>query len=103
MFEIRIICEPTDAANAAQAVLGTVDVTSLRTVSTRDGQRTRLYITADHRRAHTECTLCDEDGNVEWFRPDGRTEYRPCTGVSYEALLAAGLVNGTTPRRTTGA
>ncbi|MFF3514796.1 hypothetical protein [Streptomyces sp. NPDC002573] len=49
MFEIRIICDPadTDRVNAALAAAFTTGPT--RQQATRDGQRTRLYITADHR------------------------------------------------------
>ncbi|MFF2366267.1 hypothetical protein ACFVU0_26740 [Streptomyces sp. NPDC058122] len=49
MFEIRIICDPADTDRISQA-LATAFTTGLaRQHPTRDGQRTRLYLTADHR------------------------------------------------------
>ena len=94
MFEIRVICANSDVPRVAQAVLGSVDATSVRQYPTRDGNRTRLYITADHRRSHDECPLCDEDGMTLWITPEGTEERRPCTGIDYDAMLAAGLVRG---------
>lgn len=51
MFEIRIICDPADTVRVTTA-LGTAFVTgAVRRRPTRDGERTRLYLTADHRPA----------------------------------------------------
>ncbi|MFD5104608.1 hypothetical protein [Streptomyces cinereoruber] len=51
MFEIRIICDPADT-DRVTATLGTLFTTgTVRRSPTRDGARTRLYVTADHRPA----------------------------------------------------
>ncbi|MGW2742802.1 hypothetical protein [Streptomyces sp. NPDC001450] len=47
MFEIRVICETADTDRVAAAFM-TGDV---RRYLARDGKRTRLYLTADHRPA----------------------------------------------------
>ncbi|MGI5195568.1 hypothetical protein ACQEVY_18270 [Streptomyces sp. CA-288835] len=91
MFEIRIICDHPDVPHVAQAILGAVDATSVRRFPTRDRAKTRLYITAEQRGSHDECTACLEDGMALWLLPDGSEQRRPCTGLDYEDLHAAGL------------
>lgn len=49
MFEIRIICEPADKDRVSEALAAAFTTGSARQHPTRDGQRTRLYLTADHR------------------------------------------------------
>ncbi|MFE0276684.1 hypothetical protein ACFWZY_32105 [Streptomyces sp. NPDC058992] len=49
MFEIRIICDPDDADCVTTALSGAFTTGAVRTYPTRDGERTRLYVTADHR------------------------------------------------------
>ncbi|MEU9644541.1 hypothetical protein [Streptomyces sp. NPDC048188] len=98
MFEIRIICDTPDVPRVAQAVLGSVDAVSVRRYPTRDQARTRLYITAEHRSPHQDCPGCDGDSKVLWFLPDGGQEQRPCTGLSADALHAAGLTHGSSQR-----
>ncbi|MEU9346374.1 hypothetical protein AB0D74_34715 [Streptomyces sp. NPDC048278] len=49
MFEIRIICDPDDTDRVTTALTGTFTAGAVRTYPTRDGKRTRLYATADHR------------------------------------------------------
>ncbi|MFG3346931.1 hypothetical protein ACGF1Z_17915 [Streptomyces sp. NPDC048018] len=49
MFEIRIICDPNDTDRVTTALAGAFTTGSVREHPTRDGQRTRLYVTADHR------------------------------------------------------
>ncbi|WP_329337205.1 hypothetical protein OG252_17915 [Streptomyces sp. NBC_01352] len=49
MFEIRIICDPADSDRVSQALSETFTTGPVRQRPTRDGQRTRLYVTADHR------------------------------------------------------
>ncbi|MEU8524263.1 hypothetical protein AB0C77_01500 [Streptomyces sp. NPDC048629] len=49
MFEIRAICDPDDAERITAALAGTFTTGAVRQHPTRDGQRTRLYVTADHR------------------------------------------------------
>ncbi|NEV90120.1 hypothetical protein GUR47_26200 [Streptomyces tendae] len=106
MFEIRIICDTPDVPRVAQAVLGSVGAVSVRRFPTRDRARTRLYITAEQRGRHDDCPACDGDGVTLWFLPDGSREQRPCTGLSADALHAAGLTQGSSQRepwqRTTG-
>ncbi|CAM5562946.1 hypothetical protein [Streptomyces griseorubiginosus] len=94
MFEIRVICAAPDVPRVAQAVLGSVDATSVRSFPTRDGARVRMYITANHRGSHADCTVCDLDGMTLWATPEGREEWRPCTGIDDEDMLAAGLTHG---------
>ncbi len=49
MFEIRIICDPVDSGRVSTALSEAFVTGAARQYSTRDGQRTRLYVTADHR------------------------------------------------------
>ncbi|MXM64804.1 hypothetical protein GR925_15465 [Streptomyces sp. HUCO-GS316] len=49
MFEIRIICDPTDTDHITTTLSDLFATSAVRTYPTRDGKRTRLYITADHR------------------------------------------------------
>ncbi|MFG3108409.1 hypothetical protein [Streptomyces tendae] len=98
MFEIRIICDTPDVPRVAQAVLGSVDAVSVRRYPARDQARTRLYITADHRSTHRDCPGCDGNSLTLWFLPDGTQEQRPCTGLSADALYAAGLSQGSSQR-----
>ncbi|MFJ8194641.1 hypothetical protein ACIQ8D_33560 [Streptomyces sp. NPDC096094] len=49
MFEIRVITDPADADRVTTALVATFTVGPTRQYPTRDGQRTRLYVTADHR------------------------------------------------------
>ncbi|WP_329290422.1 hypothetical protein [Streptomyces sp. NBC_01455] len=51
MFEIRIICEPADTDRVSQVLAAAFTTGPARQHPTRDGQRTRLYLTADHRSA----------------------------------------------------
>ncbi|THC52357.1 MULTISPECIES: hypothetical protein [unclassified Streptomyces] len=49
MFEIRVITEPADADRVTAALSAAFETGETRQYLTRDGQRTRLYVTADHR------------------------------------------------------
>ncbi|MFF9427237.1 hypothetical protein [Streptomyces sp. NPDC014746] len=49
MFEIRVICDPADADRVTAALTTTFATGDVRRYPTRDGKRTRLYLTADHR------------------------------------------------------
>ncbi|MFD7697523.1 hypothetical protein [Streptomyces sp. NPDC059805] len=49
MFEIRVICAPADTGRITAALSGAFAAGAVRTYPTRDGARTRLYVTADHR------------------------------------------------------
>ncbi|WFB08266.1 hypothetical protein LRS74_15295 [Streptomyces sp. LX-29] len=49
MFEIRVICDPADTDRVTTALNGAFATGTVRTYSTRDGARTRLYVTAAHR------------------------------------------------------
>ncbi|MGW2890360.1 hypothetical protein ACWDDN_34655 [Streptomyces griseoruber] len=49
MFEIRIICDPADTDRVTTALTATFTTGTVRRQKTRDGERTRLYLTADHR------------------------------------------------------
>ncbi|MDX3313712.1 hypothetical protein P1S61_32530 [Streptomyces sp. ME08-AFT2] len=49
MFEIRVICDPADTDRVTAALTTTFATGDVRRYTTRDGKRTRLYLTADHR------------------------------------------------------
>ncbi|WP_328553408.1 hypothetical protein [Streptomyces sp. NBC_00358] len=51
MFEIRIICDPADKDRVTATLAAAFTTGPARQHPTRDGQRTRLYLTADHRTA----------------------------------------------------
>ncbi|GGU20632.1 hypothetical protein [Streptomyces daghestanicus] len=57
MFEIRIICDPDDTDAITTALAGAFTVGTPRAYPTRDGMRTRLYLTARIPRTH------DNDGD----------------------------------------
>lgn len=48
MFEIRVICDREDADRVSHALTAAFRTGTPRTYPTRDGMRTRLYLTADH-------------------------------------------------------
>ncbi|MFF5980358.1 hypothetical protein ACFY78_16095 [Streptomyces olindensis] len=60
MFEIRVICDPDETDRVSQALATTFDTGSARQYPTRDGKRTRLYVTADHRPAAPEWPTPEE-------------------------------------------
>ncbi|MFE1337692.1 hypothetical protein ACFW6K_08475 [Streptomyces sp. NPDC058733] len=47
MFEIRVICPPGDADQIAATLAAAFHVGGFRRYPARDGQRMRLYVTAD--------------------------------------------------------
>lgn len=47
-FEIRAICDPVDTDRVTTALSRAFATGALRQYPTRDGERTRLYVTADH-------------------------------------------------------
>ncbi|MFB7323634.1 hypothetical protein [Streptomyces sp. NPDC056190] len=49
MFEIRVICDPADTDRVTAALSGAFAAGAIRTYPSRDGKRTRLYVTADRR------------------------------------------------------
>ncbi|AJP03804.1 hypothetical protein TU94_22290 [Streptomyces cyaneogriseus subsp. noncyanogenus] len=49
MFEIRVICDPTDTDRVTTALNGAFATGTVRQYPTRDGERQRLYVTAEHR------------------------------------------------------
>ncbi|MEV5642260.1 hypothetical protein AB0L67_19125 [Streptomyces flaveolus] len=49
MFEIRVITDPADTDRVTTALSAAFTTGPARQYPTRDGQRTRLYVTADHR------------------------------------------------------
>ncbi|WP_367320792.1 hypothetical protein [Streptomyces sp. HUAS ZL42] len=49
MFEIRVICAPADTDRVSRALAAAFDTGLARQYPTRDGKRTRLYVTADYR------------------------------------------------------
>ncbi|MCC2265560.1 hypothetical protein LKM28_04600 [Streptomyces sp. CT1-17] len=49
MFEIRVITDPADTDRVTTTLSAAFNTGPARQCPTRDGQRTRLYVTADHR------------------------------------------------------
>jgi hypothetical protein len=49
VFEIRVICDPADTDRVTTALNAAFTTGDVRNYPTRDGKRTRLYLTADHR------------------------------------------------------
>ncbi|MEU6216698.1 hypothetical protein ABZ845_04120 [Streptomyces sp. NPDC047022] len=49
MFEIRIICDPTDTDHVVAALDSTFTAGTVSVYPTRDGKRHRLYLRAEHR------------------------------------------------------
>lgn len=47
MFDIRIICDPDDADRISAALAAALTTGAPRAYPSRDGMRTRLYLTAD--------------------------------------------------------
>jgi len=92
VFEIRVICADPDTPSVFRALAEALNVTEVRRARTFDGTRTRLYITADQRTPHDECTLCGGEGTNLWFTPEGTEESRPCTGMDYDDMFTAGLI-----------
>jgi hypothetical protein len=61
VFEIRVICEPGDADRVSTALAAAFDTGPARQYPTRDGKRTRLYFTADHRDSSTNPTHTESE------------------------------------------
>ncbi|MFJ6558576.1 hypothetical protein ACIQMV_01710 [Streptomyces sp. NPDC091412] len=51
VFEIRVICDPADTDRVTAALSGAFATGGVRQYPARDGERRRLYVTADHRPA----------------------------------------------------
>jgi hypothetical protein len=47
VFDIRIICDPADADRITAALAAALTTGAPRAYPSRDGMRTRLYLTAD--------------------------------------------------------
>ncbi|MFJ6794375.1 hypothetical protein [Streptomyces sp. NPDC091268] len=52
MFEIRVICTPTEAPDITKALSGAFTTGPVRQHPTRDGDRVRLYVTAEQQPGH---------------------------------------------------
>ncbi|MEV6729062.1 hypothetical protein [Streptomyces sp. NPDC051364] len=52
MFEIRVICAPTEAPEITKALSETFATSAVRQRPTRDGDRVRLYVTAEQQPSH---------------------------------------------------
>ncbi|MEU1704055.1 hypothetical protein ABZ478_01445 [Streptomyces sp. NPDC005706] len=49
MFEVRVICDPADTDRVIHALAAAFETGPARQYLTRDGERIRLYVTAEHR------------------------------------------------------
>ncbi|MFF7438697.1 hypothetical protein [Streptomyces sp. NPDC008122] len=54
MFEIRVICALDDADRVTDTLASVFTTWAAHRTATRDGERTRIYLSADHRPATTE-------------------------------------------------
>ncbi|GLP67686.1 hypothetical protein TUSST3_43080 [Streptomyces sp. TUS-ST3] len=54
MFEIRVICEPTDTDRVSRVLDAAFDTGPAREYPTRDRKHVRLYFTADHQPTKSE-------------------------------------------------
>ncbi|MFF5485676.1 hypothetical protein [Streptomyces virginiae] len=52
MFEIRVICSPTEAPEITKVLAETFTTGPVRWHATRDGERVRLYVTAEQQPSH---------------------------------------------------
>ncbi|UYQ63787.1 hypothetical protein [Streptomyces peucetius] len=63
MFEIRIICDPDDTDRVTKTLAAAFTTGQVRQYAIRDGDRARLYVTADH------CTDGEPEPQ-EWPTPE---------------------------------
>ncbi|MFE6849756.1 hypothetical protein ACFVDH_03050 [Streptomyces sp. NPDC057674] len=68
MFEIRVICQPTDAKRVLGTLSETFTTGTVREYPSRSDERIRLYVTADHR-----------DDTEAWPTPDEAYATAPST------------------------
>jgi hypothetical protein len=54
VFQIRVICDPDDTDRITTTLTTAFTTGDVRRYPTRDGKRTRLYLTADHRPTPTD-------------------------------------------------
>ncbi|MFI1763194.1 hypothetical protein ACH41H_14265 [Streptomyces sp. NPDC020800] len=83
MFDIRIICKPADTDHVVAALDGAFNAGTVTVYPSRDGEKNRLYVRADHKQAPQTNT------SEEW---PGRTEAyagAPDAGSELAWLLAA--------------
>ncbi|MYW14246.1 hypothetical protein GT039_01230 [Streptomyces sp. SID2955] len=66
MFEIRIICDPADADSITTALGTAFAAGPARRFPTRDGNRVRLYLTAEEREGDTTAPAAEVDGMTQW-------------------------------------
>ncbi|WP_326590266.1 hypothetical protein [Streptomyces sp. NBC_01294] len=52
MFEIRVICAPTEADEITKALSETFATSAVRQLPARDGDRVRLYVTGEQQPSH---------------------------------------------------
>ncbi|MER7660693.1 hypothetical protein [Streptomyces sp. NPDC096193] len=86
MFELRIICDPGDRDGIGKTLAAAFTTGQVREHPTRDGQRMRLYITADHR-----------PDDVEWPTPEKAYALAPSiiSEIGWTARAAAETSFGT--------
>ena len=90
MFEIRAICDPSDADRITAVLAQTFTTGAVRQHATRDGKRTRLYVTADYRTAAEE-----------WPTPDRAYATAPglISEIGWVAEQAVGRPTGALQKR----
>ncbi|MFF8402170.1 hypothetical protein ACF06P_11135 [Streptomyces sp. NPDC015684] len=76
MFEIRVICDPADTDRVTTALNAAFVTGAVREQPSRDGNRRRLYITADHRSPSPDVVEHERARNHAAYigAPDQRTE-----------------------------
>ncbi|MEU2862441.1 hypothetical protein ABZ672_29505 [Streptomyces mirabilis] len=89
MFEIRIICQPTDTDRIVAALDKTFTAGTVTVCPTRGGKQHRLYVGADHRAVPGPSPTPEviEVGPTAWPTPEDA--YATAPGVTYEIAWTA--------------
>ncbi|MCF3102964.1 hypothetical protein IPZ58_15390 [Streptomyces roseoverticillatus] len=102
MFQIRVICDARDIDEITKRLSGVFDISDMsRRYPTRDGDRVRVYLTADHRQGLTIDHMPPGVTIQDW--PDAETAYRGAPPVLkemnnvLELSLQLGRPGGRTP------
>ncbi|MFE2468725.1 hypothetical protein [Streptomyces mirabilis] len=87
MFDIRIICDPADTDRVLASLDSVFTTGAVRHYPTRDGERHRLYVGADHRTDPGPCPTPEETGPTAWPTPEDA--YATTPGITYEIAWTA--------------
>jgi hypothetical protein len=89
VFEIRVICEPTDTDRIVAALDKTFTAGTVTVCPTRGGKQHRLYVGADHRTDPGPPLTSEvlEVGPTAWPTPEDA--YATAPGITYEIAWTA--------------